>query len=153
MTCRSCRQNLPLDCFGKRSGGGLSTECKKCSVVRVKKWKQDNPERAAEADKRYAAENREEKNRRTRERFRNVNNPILTDGEKQCYECEQTLPLTDFGPDKKYSDGRVGRCRDCTKAYANNWYNTHNDTPEFNMNKQEISKRAWLKGKLKKFGL
>lgn len=35
---------------------------------------------------------------------------------KTCFRCGETLPLSSFYPHKSMKDGRLNKCRDCTKA-------------------------------------
>ena len=39
--------------------------------------------------------------------------PPLTEGGKQCTSCLRERTLTDFSPERRSSDGRAARCRDC----------------------------------------
>lgn len=35
---------------------------------------------------------------------------------KTCFKCRRELPLTEFYRHKQMADGRLGKCRDCTRA-------------------------------------
>lgn len=40
-------------------------------------------------------------------------NPYAADGKKQCNECKEIKPFTDFSPDKHKRDGYSTRCKPC----------------------------------------
>lgn len=43
--------------------------------------------------------------------------------EKNCTKCGEMKPLSDYSPDKRASDGRQSRCRECCKqAHADRYY-------------------------------
>ena len=47
--CRDCLEEKPLDNFRKRNGGrkGWISYCNPCFNIRARRWKQENPEKAA----------------------------------------------------------------------------------------------------------
>jgi hypothetical protein len=45
-------------------------------------------------------------------------NPYLSEGKKQCNECQQVKPLEEFGADKSKSDSRATRCLLCRSSKA-----------------------------------
>lgn len=48
--CPHCERTLPVDRFGfnRRTKTGLMGYCRECNAEKSRKWKQDNPDRAAE---------------------------------------------------------------------------------------------------------
>ena len=46
---------------------------------------------------------------------------------KRCLDCEQSLPLTEFGVDKREPDGVRKYCRTCHAAYQQRWRKANPD--------------------------
>lgn len=44
---------------------------------------------------------------------------------KRCSKCKQEKPLTEFGPNKQYSQGVRPECRECTQAYSRAYHQAH----------------------------
>lgn len=40
---------------------------------------------------------------------------------KKCYKCGKQKQLTEFYPHKGNRDGRLGQCKECSKAYSIRW--------------------------------
>ncbi len=38
------------------------------------------------------------------------------DGEKECFKCEQVLPLGEFYKHPRMADGHLGKCMECARA-------------------------------------
>jgi len=53
-TCKTCNKTKPKTEFGKdrRLRSGVRSECKECSRLRTKRWREGNPEKVAEYNKR-----------------------------------------------------------------------------------------------------
>ncbi|HUS51439.1 MAG TPA: HNH endonuclease signature motif containing protein [Candidatus Paceibacterota bacterium] len=59
--CNKCGEWKPLEEFTKHKNKkyGIETSCLECGKKRVKKWREDNPEKKKQLDKKYVKENRE----------------------------------------------------------------------------------------------
>jgi hypothetical protein len=44
---------------------------------------------------------------------------------KHCNKCNTNLPITEFYRDKTQKDGRMSKCRDCTKMNAKTYYSIY----------------------------
>lgn len=64
---------------------------------------------------------------------------------KNCFKCNIEKPLTDFYKHPETTDGRLGKCKECTKDYARNGNRTECITcftckKEFFTNKTEVKR-------------
>lgn len=41
---------------------------------------------------------------------------------KRCFKCERKKPASEFYPHPMMADGRLGKCKACTKADVKRWY-------------------------------
>jgi hypothetical protein len=46
---------------------------------------------------------------------------------KECFKCHVTKPLTDFYAHSGMADGRLGKCKECSKKDVKNNYTTNKD--------------------------
>jgi hypothetical protein len=46
---------------------------------------------------------------------------------KPCRKCGKVLPLTEFSPDPRKTDGHVGQCRPCRAATRAAYYEKHRE--------------------------
>jgi hypothetical protein len=66
---------------------------------------------------------------------------------KTCTKCGQEKPLTEFYTDKRISDGRTSRCKEClkkkNKKYCKKWYEANKDKVKkhYQDNKEKLSER------------
>ena len=52
---------------------------------------------------------------------RNINFTIEEIKTKVCSKCGRELPIESFGKNHTCKDGRCGTCKDCKKAYTQEW--------------------------------
>lgn len=80
-TCRTCKQRKEQSEYykDKNRKDGLNGQCKVCYNLRIKKWRQDNPDKRADYKKKWRAENPEKVNAMQRRAGRN-DAQNLTDG-------------------------------------------------------------------------
>lgn len=55
--CRGCGEILPLSAFARKGPGKLQTRCKDCAKAWVKRYREENPDKQKEADRRYRTKN------------------------------------------------------------------------------------------------
>ena len=65
--CRGCGNLLPLSSFSRKGPGKLQSRCKECARAWVKQYREANPEKRREADRRYVERNREKVRERRRQ--------------------------------------------------------------------------------------
>lgn len=97
--CTKCGVEKPLQEFYKRKAARFYSWCKPCARV-------------------HYAEKREfdKTNNPTPEQARAIlNQELLKEGQKQCFECEIVKPLFEFGKVLRNKDGLQGVCRQCRK--------------------------------------
>ena len=46
---------------------------------------------------------------------------------KICFSCKESLPLDRFGKHSKMKDGLQSSCKECRRAYQNNWYSDNKE--------------------------
>ena len=46
---------------------------------------------------------------------------------KKCRVCGRTLPLCNYGKNKRTRDGLAHECKDCTRTYQRDWYIQNRD--------------------------
>lgn len=101
--CNKCGTLKPGSEFGIRrtSSPELRTQCKQCVTVakRAHRDRQDDPDWVAAQDAL-----REDRARLER------------GGHKRCVRCAEAKPLTEFSLKSKSRDGRLGHCRECSRA-------------------------------------
>lgn len=51
---------------------------------------------------------------------------------KKCNKCAKTLPTSQFYKDSSSSDGFLGSCKECAKAYKKEYKNREKNTPKKN---------------------
>lgn len=104
-TCNSCQQNLPLADFYLRSSGKVETRCKKCFV-------------AAQA---AGIKRRQDNNIANGDRLR------ASGQSKQCANCQESKPYTQFNRAKKNPDGHAHKCTACSRPYAKRYYEANRE--------------------------
>lgn len=98
--CVSCRELKDVDDFYRdtRNGDGVDNQCKECSKMSNKRWKENNPAKAAKAIKRWRAKNKDktkEYNRTYAARTKGVKMIWLHKylSEHPCVDCGETNTL------------------------------------------------------------
>lgn len=100
-TCSVCGTAKPLDDFHRhpRSSDGKAAACKPCVYARVKAWRQANPERARENDRRAhqrsAVRHRERRRQQARESKERAKQRLLAVKAamvRGCEECGALIP-------------------------------------------------------------
>lgn len=56
-----------------------------------------------------------------------MNDILLTQEDKRCSCCGDTLPRTSFGPDVRNKSGLRSRCHSCERRAKNDWYSRNRD--------------------------
>ncbi len=74
------------------------------------------------------------------------NNPPVQTGTKICKKCNIEQPVTEFYKHKTMADGRLNKCRSCTKQENNAWRNL----PE---NRKRWNAQRHKKGVMKAHGI
>lgn len=103
--CSNCKLELKANTtnFGRHKSGGFQSWCKECK-------RKDH------------IKNREERNKRNMERYRELNPiEILPEGMKRCATCEEVKPKNEYGKQSKAKDGLRYSCTECrNKEYMSN---------------------------------
>lgn len=96
-----CHQLKPFDKFSisRRHRDGLSEKCKICH-------------------EKYMDRLRKKRSKRTREQMVEAAERLRPSGDKYCYGCERTRPLTQFSMGAEQSDGHSALCRHCRAMRA-----------------------------------
>lgn len=105
--CSKCRQDLPLDHFGKNrsEADGLQRWCRACRKAHA-----DAPERKAkkvEYDRYYRADDLA---------AWQAQQPHADPRLKHCPKCGEVRPRSDFGPNRARHDGLQTYCKACMRA-------------------------------------
>lgn len=102
--CKRCGEIKPLEMYArsKSTRDGHIGICKPCEVIRVREWKEKNPEKA--------------KAWFTNAQARNEAKVLPTEGSRVCNECGKEKHITEFGRDSQTKDGIRSRCKICNTA-------------------------------------
>ena len=74
-TCRVCGETKLLSEFaksGKKNGSGYKAHCKLCAAEKLHEWRQLNPEKAKQQDKRYRDKNKNKIKIKNQKRYTNL---------------------------------------------------------------------------------
>lgn len=74
-TCRVCGETKLLSEFaksGKKTGTGYKTHCKVCAAKKLQDWRQSNPEKAKQQDKRWYKNNKDKVKIKNQKRYTNL---------------------------------------------------------------------------------
>lgn len=66
----------------------------------------------------------------------------LAEGRKKCFKCQKVKPLNDFYLHPKTADGRLGKCKQCTKKDAReNYTDTRKKRAEYDKQRRYYPRR------------
>lgn len=100
--CSKCDRILAIEFFSPRGDGGYNTWCKPCYNEYKKAWTK-NPEDFA----------------------RNSTKPKIFPDERECVNCGQLLPITEFGYSSKGRGTYSNLCKPCYNAKARKVHKIH----------------------------
>ena len=74
-TCRVCGETKLLSEFaksGKKNGSGYKAHCKVCAAKKLHDWRQSNPEKAKQQDRRWYNNNKDKVKIKNQKRYTNL---------------------------------------------------------------------------------
>jgi hypothetical protein len=117
--CKDCKVSKPVDEFGsnKAKPDGKNIYCKLCSLLRTKKYRQNNPEKVVQSSKTYKEKNAE-KLKESRHSWYEKNKDLVREYSKKYNSLNREKKAKNFNLWKQKNPERLKALK--RKSYENN---------------------------------